>query len=137
MKERILGELIGLARCTENNEHLICASTTELVLEALRCDNCSILPQIEAEKRRMAPDCFDCAYPCGRNNAYDLTAMPPEEIEKKQKIMDSLVSLRGPLSGEGEGKLYLLLIILGVEGLDSDELQRYAEMAEQLKEEQQ
>ena len=45
--------------------------------------------------------------------------------------------MRGPLTGEGERKLYLLLIILGVEGLDSAELHHYAEMAEQLKEENQ
>ena len=137
MKERILSELIGLARCTENNEHLINASTTELVLEALTCADGSILPRIEEEKRRMVPDCFACVFPCGRNSAFDLSAIPPEEKEGKLRIVAALTSLRGTLSGEGERKLYILLIILGVEGLDSAELQRYAEMAEQLKEERQ
>ena len=137
MRERILGELIGLARCTENNEHLISASTTELVLEALRCADLSILQRIRAEKRRMVPDCFACAFPCGRNNACDVSAIPAEEAAQKQRIMNALASLRGPLCGERERKLYLLLIIIGVEGLDSTELQRYADMAEQLQEEKQ
>lgn len=134
MRDRILGELIGLARCTENNEHLISASTTSLVLEALACADGAILPRIEAEKRRMVPDCFACASPCGRNSAYDISSIPEAEKAEKQRIMAALRSLHGPLSGEGERGLFLLLIILGVEGLDSGELQRYAEMAEQLKE---
>ena len=135
MRDRILGELIGLARCTENNEHLISASTTTLVLEALACMDTSILPRIEAEKRRMVPDCFACASPCGRNNAYDLAAIPAEEKEQKARIAAALRSLCGPLSREGERMLFLLLIILGVEGLDNGELRRCAEMAERLKEE--
>lgn len=134
MRDRILGELIGLARCTENNEHLISASTTSLVLEALACADGALLPRIEAEKRRMVPDCFACASPCGRNNAYDVSRIPEMEKAEKQRIMAALSALCRPLSREGERTLYHLLILLGVEGLDSEELCRYAEMAEQLKE---
>ena len=57
-KQRLLGELIGLARATEGNDHLLQSETCRLVCDALAAlteegDNIDgLLGRIDREKRR-------------------------------------------------------------------------------------
>lgn len=124
MRDRLIGELIGLARATEGNEHLISDSSTAVILEALTAVNTldaesleSMLRKVEAEKRKMVPNCFCCASPCGRTNACDLKMLQQEEPYtqiRKQQILTKLT--------QGAPKdpktLYTALIALGIEGID-------------------
>lgn len=82
LQDKLTGALIGLARATDGNEHLISASSTAVVVESLfatltnvNFDNDALedlLRRVEAEKQKMVPDCFLCASPCGKTNAYDM-----------------------------------------------------------------
>lgn len=122
MKERLLGELIGLARATEGNEHLITPSVTAVVTECLAsAGTLEMLQKIEAEKRSMVPNCFSCAAPCGRNNAFDLCLLEKEEPEArrlKQQLLSGLQSLAAKAPKEAESVYYQALIAVGIEGID-------------------
>ena len=73
----LLGQLIGLAKVTDGNEHLICPSCTELIAEVLDfihsagadADLAPYSQRIEEEKWSLVPDCRLCASPCGRHRA--------------------------------------------------------------------
>ena len=131
-EEKLLGELVGLSRATDGNEHLITASVTDIVAEILRADVCSE-PQyavysrkIDAAKREMVPDCFLCANPCGRTAALDLKTLerePRQVQEAKFAILDRIRILSASeRSRQTDLKLYRGLVILGLEGYSPEEL---------------
>ena len=80
LRDRLLGELIGLARATEGNDHLVTWSTDQTVLACLCAiaENAGdemfsrLLNQVEDEKRKLVPMCYQCAASCGRNDGYDV-----------------------------------------------------------------
>ncbi|MBQ9169060.1 MAG: hydroxylamine reductase [Oscillospiraceae bacterium] len=82
LQDQLTGTLIGLARATDGNEHLISASSTAVMIEGLfvtltnvNFDNEAIQKLIDraiAEKQKMVPDCIICASPCGKTNTYDM-----------------------------------------------------------------
>lgn len=82
MRDKLIGALIGLARATEGNEELITQTTDKILLEGLIAtiatsklnedELSSVYERVMAEKKRIIPSCFECAYPCGRNNNYDM-----------------------------------------------------------------
>lgn len=82
LRDKLTGALIGLARATDGNEHLISDSSTNLVVESLIATSpsadsdptvlTSLLCRVEEEKRKMVPNCFECASPCGRTSDYDM-----------------------------------------------------------------
>ena len=82
MKEKLLGAVIGLARATENNEDLITNKTHKILTEGLIAslpdskysenDLVILYAKIMAEKERIIPSCFTCAFPCGRTDNYDM-----------------------------------------------------------------
>ena len=82
LQEQLTGALIGIARAVDGNEHLITDSTDKIVREGLAAarpdassgsDSLSALIQeVEDEKRRLIPLCYECAAPCGKNNNYDM-----------------------------------------------------------------
>ena len=91
MQNKLIGELIGLARATDGNEHLITSYVTDVIIDSL----CTVLPlpqytsydveqllkRVEEAKRSMIPDCFLCASPCGKNSAYDMTRFENADVE--------------------------------------------------------
>ena len=98
LQDKLTGALIGLARATDGNEHLITPESNRLVMEGLfatltnvNFDNESLLgllERVEQVKRKMIPDCFTCDAPCGKSDAYDM-----EKLWNDQEDIRSLKSL--------------------------------------------
>ena len=80
------GALIGLARATDGNDHMVSDSTAAVIVEGLfatltnvNFDNdalLAILDRVDAEKRKLVPECYNCASSCGRNNDYIDSPIP-------------------------------------------------------------
>ena len=122
-KQRLLGELIGLARATEGNDHLLQSETCRLVCDALAAlakegaDCEALLQRIDQEKRRLVPMCYDCLGGCGRNNAYDVRLLrldAPGLRTAKDALLDRLLAAAALPQGREQG-LYLGLYALGRE----------------------
>lgn len=131
MDQRVLGELIGLARATEGNEHLLTPKTYKLVAGCLTSSEAPdiLLSRIDAEKRRLVPLCYECASCCGRTNAYDvsrLALLPEEERLLKLALLEGCQKLARmqPTYEEKAAKLlYLALYAIGMEDWQEDVLQ--------------
>ena len=105
LQDKLTGTLISLARVTDGNSHLINPSATEVIVEGLFAtltnvnfdDNAllNLLKRAEAEKRKMVPDCFACASPCGKNNDYDMEKLwtADEDIRSLKSLI--LFGIRG------------------------------------------
>ena len=130
---KLVGELIGLARATDGNEHLITPDVAKLIRHCLETDQLDengishLIEQVIAAKKAIVPDCFYCANPCGRTNSYDMDALKdePELIQKSKK--DILEKLRTCHESTSERSLYRGLISVGLDGATSDFLIRIAE----------
>ena len=131
-EEKLLGELVGLARATDGNEHLITESVTDIISEILRADIRSeaqydaYSDKIDAAKREMVPDCFHCANPCGRTAALDLNVWKGESRQIQEAKFAILRETRSIAASERSRdtdlKLYRGLVILGLEGYSPEEL---------------
>ena len=131
-KKQLLGAIIGLARVTDGNEHLITPEITQLLLECLYADPatkdaCDIyLNKVDAAKRSMVPECFLCANPCGKNSAYDLDELElqTETVRSaKYTILNTLLETQWSRPDSAlERKLYRGLIAMGLDGYSADEL---------------
>lgn len=131
-EETLIGELVGLARATEGNEHLITESVTEIIVEILNANIYSYAQyaaysaKIEAAKREMVPDCFHCANPCGRTAALDLKSLERESRQIQETKFAILSEIRtmacSKRSHKTDLKLYRGLVILGLEGYSPEEL---------------
>ncbi len=131
-EEKLLGELVGLARSADGNAHLITASITDTVAEILRANvdseaqYAAYSTKIDAAKREMVPDCFHCANPCGRTAALELKTLEGESRQVQQAklaILDQIRTLAcSERSPEMDLKLYRGLVLLGFEGYSPDEL---------------
>jgi len=124
--DRLIGALIGLARATEGNEHLISAAVADVAAAALCAETefDTLLQRIETVKREIVPDCYLCASPCGRNNAYDLNRweQEPEEIQTlKAQLLDTLRDLAR--QGCRDRMLFRMLIALGIDGYAAADLE--------------
>ena len=105
LQDKLTGALIGLARATDGNEHLICTSSTAVIVETLfatltnvNFDNAALeklLRRVEDEKLKMVPDCFTCVSPCGKNNDYDMGRLwnADEDIRSLKSLI--LFGIRG------------------------------------------
>jgi len=137
-KEKLIGALIGIARATDGNEHLISRKSTALIRECLplepsnKEDLTEYLDRVEAVKRKMVPDCFHCADPCGRTAAYDLGDLDNLEAGiRHQKIRLLQALIRTAESGTGEDSLlYRGLIVLGMDDYPEKDLLRILQEAE-------
>jgi len=130
--EKLIGALIGLARATDGNDHLITTESTSAIVAGLTADssdaedlkNC--LSRAEAAKRNMVPDCFLCANPYGRTSAYDLRRIEEENADirdTKYRILRNLRTLAAmELDPSRELLLYRGLVALGLEGYTVEEL---------------
>ena len=100
--DKLTGALIGLARATEGNEDLVSSSTDKAVLEGLSASVSlssemitELIAQVQEEKRKLVPNCFFCAAPCGRTNDYDMQELwtASEEIRSLKTLI--LLGIRG------------------------------------------
>ncbi len=130
-KSELLGALIGLARASGENG----MPDAGLVINAL----CSLSDEddtavceakhiVSEEKRRLSPDCFSCASPCGRTTDYNPDDIK-KEAEKTASLKYSLIEIlvdfaRGLKSKDpSEYRLSLILEALFTIGYDADEVQ--------------
>lgn len=96
-REELTGALIGIARAVDGNEHLISASTDQIVQEGLSAllhdpDGgllAVLIQRVKEEKRRLVPHCFECAAPCGKNNDYDMRRL--EEADEEVRSLKLLL----------------------------------------------
>lgn len=105
MRDKLTGALIGLARATEGNDHLVSDSTAAVTVEGLfatltngSTDNdglSAIMERVDAEKRKLVPECYKCASACGRNNEYDMQKLwqADEDIRSLKSLI--LFGIRG------------------------------------------
>ena len=129
MKDKLLGAVIGLARATENNEELITEVTDSVLAEGLVAtlsdSTCSdseleeIYNRIMAEKQRIIPSCFTCAFPCGRTDNYnmqELYAMDTELRSLKTQLLTGIQTLANKPNRDAETNTYLYkaLILFGI-----------------------
>lgn len=105
LQDKLTGALIGLARATEGNEHVVSDSTAAVIVEGLfatltnvNFDNNAILAimdRVELEKQKLVPECYKCASACGRNNDYDMSKLwnANEDIRSLKSLI--LFGIRG------------------------------------------
>ncbi len=105
LQDELTGALIGLARSTEGNQHLINDGTYRLIIEGLfttitnvNFDDVAIkrlTEYVKLEKMRFVPQCDRCAAPCGRNNDYDMSKLwnADEDIRSLKSLI--LFGIRG------------------------------------------
>lgn len=98
LQDQLVGALIGIARATDGNEHLISDSTDKIMREGLAAtfpgaesgdDSLSALIQrAEEEKKKLIPLCYECAAPCGKNNNYNMHRLcTAEEDVRSLKLL--------------------------------------------------
>ena len=105
IQDKLTGAIIGLARATEGNEHMVTDSTAAVIVEGLfatltnvnfdSTDLLGLIGKVEIEKKKLVPDCFHCASPCGRTNDYDLSKLwnADEDIRSLKSLV--LFGIRG------------------------------------------
>ena len=105
IQDQLTGALIGLARATDGNEHLISETSTAVIVESLfatltnvNFDNAALeklLGRVEAEKKKMVPDCLVCGSPCGKTDDYDMENLwnADEDIRSLKSLI--LFGIRG------------------------------------------
>lgn len=144
LQDKLTGALIGLARATDGNEHLISDTSSAVILEGLFATLAKsdydaaalehLCARAEEEKRKMVPDCFTCASPCGRNNDYDMSRLwnADENIRSLKSLI--LFGIRGIASRayhaaalghhdrNVENFLYKALIVIGMDDYGMDDL---------------
>lgn len=119
----LIGELIGLARATDGNEHLITPESTLLLRECLSSrpsDSCQLqilLNKVAAVKQKMVPDCFFCANPCGRTSAFDLSELQTESDAVQAVKAQIIKALLNMDSRTPDTSIYRGLIALGMADL--------------------
>lgn len=140
-RDALIGSLIGLARATEGNDHLVSDSTAAVTLEGLYIaffGSADALPdimeRIDAEKRKLVPDCYRCAASCGRNNAYDMTRLQKADgkiralknsiLSELREISESACSSAdlGPRKESVHKLLYKALYAIGMDDWEEAEL---------------
>lgn len=142
LREKLIGALIGLARATDGNEHLISASSTEVVVEALDAVRSGadeetmlrLLARTDEEKRKMVPNCFVCEAPCGRTSEYDMQCLlkADEKVRFLKNIIlsgicDAAAKFRCDAAqygrdAESERFFYKALIVTGIDEFCAEDL---------------
>lgn len=105
IQDRLTGALIGLARSTEGNEHMLSNSTANVVVEGLfatltnvNFDNdalLKILERVNIEKQKLVPECGVCTSSCGKNDEFDMNKLwnAQEDIRSLKSLI--LFGIRG------------------------------------------
>jgi len=130
-RRELLGALIGLARATDGNAHMLSESTGHVTAEALAAlDNKDADPQVltlqvREEKRKLVPECFRCASPCGRNQEFDVSAVGKEREGirmLKGKILSAICELTSCGRPVEATLLYRALFCLGCDDWEEEDL---------------
>lgn len=132
MREKLLGELIGLARATEGNEYLLTPELAAVTAAALAADGGyqTHLEKVDACKRMLVPGCYQCAMPCGRTDGYDPArwqSLPPEDRALREQLQAAVRRLAAAWRGEAadvQELLYRGLYALGREDWNGEQLRR-------------
>ncbi len=103
MNNKLMGVLIGLARASFSNEDKLTPETDRIIIDGLAAyENANdatltvLTEKAVAEKRRLIPLCFECAFPCGKNNDYnmaDLWEARPEIRSLKLLILTGICKI--------------------------------------------
>lgn len=124
MDKEVLSSLIALARAAEGNEWNLTSETRSLISEAVNDDGVntqSLIKRIEDERKRLVPDCFCCAEPCGRTAPYDLGNLndaDPDVKAAKQRLIENLKAS----DSKGDDSIYRLLYAIGRDDWSAEEL---------------
>lgn len=124
MDKEVLSSLIALARAAEGNEWNLTAETRSLISEAVNDDGVntqSLIKRIEDERKRLVPDCFCCAEPCGRTAPYDLENLndaDPDVKAAKQRLIENLKAS----DSKGDDSIYRLLYAIGRDDWSAEDL---------------
>ena len=137
--DTLMGAIIGLARATEGNEDLITESTDRTMQDALAmaidADETALfdmLDRIRDEKRKLVPNCFDCAMPCGRTSDFDMN-MLANETPTLQKAKIELLALlqalakNAPLDAQTMRIFYQALNFIGYDGATTEQIYKLIE----------
>ena len=132
--DTLRGAIIGLARATEGNEDLITESTNRTMQDALAmeidADETALfdmLDRIRDEKRKLVPNCFDCAMPCGRTSDFDMN-MLANETPTLQKAKIELLALlqalakNAPLDAQTMRIFYQALNFIGYDSATTEQI---------------
>lgn len=136
VKDKLTGALIGLARATFGNEYLVTEQTNQALIDGLLAENCgdadalsALIDRVENEKRKLIPLCYECAMPCGKNNAYDMKGFWSAEEDIRNAKTQILQGVRN-LAAKGTSELCPLickaLFAVGEDGWDAELLQSVA-----------
>ena len=136
LRDKLTGELIGLARATEGNDHMLTPSTAAVTLEGLLATQpgaalssgelLAVLERVDEEKRKLVPECRNCLAPCGRTDAYDMQRLQATDAQTrsiKEKILSGLRELAArPVAEDVSMLLYRALFAIGMEDWGPEEL---------------
>ena len=105
LQNQLTGALIGLARSTEGNEHLVTPEINKLVLEGLFATSATVnfdeeslkelINKVHAAKEYLVPDCSKCVNACGRNDDYHLELLWEEQEDTRSLKSLILFGIRG------------------------------------------
>lgn len=141
MWDALLGELIGIARAVDGNEHLLRPQTDALVRQALIAAGeplpdarrlAALKEAVLQEKQVLVPGCFACAAPCGRTAAHDMARLKEEPAEVqavKEQLLTRLLTAATEAALPASA-LYPPLFALGWEGVGGEELRPFADELE-------
>ena len=133
-KNQLIGALIGLARATEGNEHMITDSTAHTLVEGLlavsNAENLeadallAMTKKVSAEKQKLVPECFRCACPCGRTFDYDMESLQNAPVPIRNLKL-RILACCSAAAGQREGispLLYRALYSVGMDDWEEEEL---------------
>lgn len=111
MKKELTGALIGLARASQGNglaqeaQIAVYRGLKACAEDADERELCALTERIRIEKGKLAPNCADCAEPCGRNDDYDMERLysASDEIRSaKLKFLNTLLLFAPPVLKKAE-----------------------------------
>lgn len=131
----LLGAVIGLARASEGNESDLTEETHAALLAGLSAAPedgeaalSACIDRIHAEKKRIIPNCYACAMPCGRTADYnmdDLRQGVGSGPALRALILAGLrnaapVLQQAGCPAEDMAAVYRSLVTVGLDGLSAD-----------------
>ena len=137
---KLMGVLVGIARATDGNEHLITPELTAFVAAAMALDedaeeqelNSWIQRALEA-KRNLVPNCFLCDNPCGRTSDLDPAQLDQESNAVKEAKRTLFALARKAAASGAADSSFLLYDVLYLLGMEMDTTEYLLPVIEKLK----